>query len=47
MGAGLPISMIPMFRYQRATQKVLEIYKAPTANAAYLAARHGVTLLRY
>jgi hypothetical protein len=38
MGAGLPISMIPMFRYQRATARVLEIYKAPTADAAYLAA---------
>ncbi len=38
MGAGLPISMIPMFRYQRATARVLEIYHAPTADAAYLAA---------
>lgn len=38
MGAGLPISMIPLIRYQRATARVLEIYKAPTADAAYLAA---------
>jgi hypothetical protein len=38
MGAGLPISMIPLFRYQRATARVLEIYGAPTAHTAYLAA---------
>jgi hypothetical protein len=38
MGAGLPISMIPLARYKRATTKVLEIYKAPTGDAAYLAA---------
>jgi hypothetical protein len=38
MGAGLPISMIPMVRYQRATARVLEIYRAPTAYTAYLAA---------
>ena len=38
MGAGLPISMIPLARYQRATARVLEIYRAPTADAAYLAA---------
>jgi hypothetical protein len=38
MGAGLPISMIPLARYQRATSRVLEIYRASTADAAYLAA---------
>lgn len=38
MGAGLPISMIPLLRYQRATARVLEIYRAPSGNAAYLAA---------
>ena len=38
MGAGLPISMIPMARYKRATTRVLEIYRAPSGDAAYLAA---------
>jgi hypothetical protein len=38
MGAGLPISMIPMIRYQRATARVLQIYRAPSAESAWLAA---------
>jgi hypothetical protein len=36
MAAGLPISMIPMNEYQRATARVLEIYRASTADSAYV-----------
>jgi hypothetical protein len=38
MAAGLPISMIPLAKYERATDKVLEIFRAPSAEAAYLTA---------
>lgn len=36
MAAGLPISMIPLDRYQQATARVIEIYRAGTAESAYV-----------
>jgi hypothetical protein len=38
MAAGLPISMIPLVKYERATDKVLEIFRAPSAQTAFLTA---------
>jgi hypothetical protein len=46
MAAGLPISMIPMEKYQRATTRVLEVFKAKTAEAAYVSAlNNGIDYL--
>jgi hypothetical protein len=36
MAAGLPISMIPLRKYQEATARVLEVYRARTADSAYV-----------
>jgi hypothetical protein len=36
MAAGLPISMIPLRKYQEATTRVLNVYRARTADSAYV-----------